>query len=121
MAFKRINDLKKIGLDTTKKVAKSTFIDTKNKEKTLGNFYTGKKLNPKHLAIGGGAFLGASTLKSSFEASTTAPIRLATMNDYQRMGASEIMSYDGVGQEPTPQNLNAHGSLVFGLHAGRKG
>ncbi|PFB64476.1 hypothetical protein COK00_12120 [Bacillus cereus] len=104
-----------------KNIVKSTFVDTKDKEKTLSNFYTGKKLNPKHVMAVGGGYLAINNAKLGFEHKTIEPLRLATMNNYQEMGAPDIMMYDGVGQERAPKNLNADGSIVFGLHNNRRG
>ncbi|MED3396437.1 MULTISPECIES: hypothetical protein [Bacillus cereus group] len=103
-----------------KKIIKSTFIDTKNKKKTLGNLYTGKRINPKHFAVIGGGYLAFNQAKMSFEYQMD-PLKRATMNDFQYIGSPEIMMYDGVGQERVSKNLNVDGSIVFDLHNNRRG
>jgi hypothetical protein len=109
----------------TKKAIKSSVINAKDKDgnikKTLGNVYTGKKLNPIHVGVVGGVFLGGQYAKKSMGHNSIEPLKLATMNNYQEMGAPDVMMYDGVGQERAPKNLNANGSIVFGLHNSRKG
>lgn len=72
------------------------------------------------MAVGGG-YLAINNAKLGFEHKTIEPLRLATMNNYQEMGAPDVMMYDGVGQERAPKNLNADGSIVFGLHNNRRG
>lgn len=132
--FNNVKNMTKIGLSMAgkdikgapKKIVKSSVIDVKDKKtgevkKNLGNLYTGKKINPKHLAIGGTAVIGGQYLAAAHEQKTTGHLKLATMNNYAEIGAPEIMNYDGVGQQKAPSDLNAHGSLVFGLHNGRKG
>ena len=100
-------------------------IDGKTKDgknpKNIGNVWTGKRLNPVHVAGAGGLYLGGKTLKQSVEYNTIQPLQLATYNNYQEQGAPDIMSYDGVGQQAAPKNMNADGSIVFGLHNMRKG
>ncbi|MFE4029184.1 hypothetical protein ACFX4N_23805 [Priestia sp. YIM B13551] len=122
---KATEPVKKTSVKAAKKVAKTTFIDVKNKDgevqKNLANFYTGKKLNPVHAAALGGAYLGGQSMYQSLQKQTITPLKLATMNDYQEIGAPDIMMYDGVGQDRAPKNLNADGSIVFGLHNMRKG
>ncbi|ACK61344.1 TPA: hypothetical protein ACGW6Y_005587 [Bacillus cereus] len=126
-----IKNFAKIGVLNTKKavngvknapnnIIKSTFIDTKNKKKTLSNLYTGKRINPKHFAVVGGGYLAFNQAKMSFEYQIE-PLKRATMNDYQYIGSPEIMMYDGVGQESVSKNLNVDGSIVFDLHNNRKG
>lgn len=126
-----IKNFAKIGVLNTKKavngvknapnnIIKSTFIDTKNKKKTLANLYTGKKLNPKHVAVVGGGYLAFNQAKMGYEYQM-GPLKRATMNDYQYIGLPEIMMYDGVGQERGSKNLNVDGSIVFDLHNNRKG
>ncbi|WP_242283387.1 hypothetical protein PY144_03965 [Bacillus cereus] len=101
-------------------IIKSTFIDTKNKKKTLGNLYTGKRINSKHFAAIGGGYLAFNQAKMSFEYQME-PLKRATMNDYQYIGSPEIMMYDGVGKERVSKNLNVDGSIVFDLHNNRRG
>ncbi|EHL75788.1 MULTISPECIES: hypothetical protein [Bacillus cereus group] len=103
-----------------KKIIKSTFIDTKNKEKSWRNLYTGKKLNPKHVLVAGGGYLAFKQAKFGYEYQME-PLKRATLNNYQYIGPPEIMMYDGVGQERVPKNLNVDGSIVFDLHNNRRG
>lgn len=102
------------------------FIDVVDKEtgevgkKTMHNFYTGKKANPLYVGVIGGGYLAATNAYKG----TQVPLdrlKLATMNDFQNYGAPDVMMYDGVSQDQAPKNLNADGSLVFGLHNSRKG
>lgn len=109
----------------SKKIATSSVIDRKGKDgnvqKTIGNLWTGKKINPVHLGLAGGAYLAGDAMLSGSQMNYQKPLELATMNNYQQQGAAEIMNYDGVAQQRAPQNLNATGDIVFGLHNGRKG
>ncbi|EJQ11512.1 hypothetical protein ABHP49_002352 [Bacillus cereus] len=125
-----IKNFAKIGVLNTKKavnsvkntpnnIIKSTFIDTKNKKKTLANLYTGKKLNPKHVAVVGGGYLAFNQAKMGYEYQM-APLKQATMNNYKYIGPPEIMMYDGVGQERIPKDSNVDGSIVFDLHNNRR-
>lgn len=127
-------NLAKIGIKNTKKGSKiisdkaqikKPIVDARNKDKTikknLGNIYTGKKLNPLYVGAAGAAYLGVKNAKHSIGHSSIEPLKLATMSNYQELGAPDAMMYDGVGQERAPKNLNANGSLVFGLHNSRKG
>lgn len=104
---------------------KKPIIDVKDKEgnikKSLGNLYTGKKANPLWVGAAGGAYLVGKNLYKSADKQTMQPLKLATMNNYQEIGAPDIMMYDGVGQERAPKNMNADGSIVFGLHNMRRG
>lgn len=114
------------GAAVPKNIVKSTFKDVVGKDglpdKKLGNFYTGKKINPIHLGVGGAAAIGGSFMVGGANSHYKEPLRLATMNNYQEYGAPDVMSYDGVSQgSSTPRNLNATGDIVFGLHNGRKG
>lgn len=103
------------------------FINTVDKKtgevgkESLHNLYTGKRANPVWVAGIGATYIGAQNLKQGYKANTTDRLQLATMNNYQELGAPDIMMYDGVAQNSAPQNLNADGSLVFGLHNSRKG
>lgn len=103
------------------------FIDTVDKKtgevgaQKLSNFYTGKKANPVWVAGIGATYLGAKNIHEGTKESTTGRLQLATMNDFQEIGAPDIMMYDGVSQNSAPKNMNADGSLVFGLHNSRKG
>lgn len=92
-----------------------------NIKSNLGNLYTGKKVNPLYVGAAAAAYLGGRNIYNSIESQTVKPLKLATMNNYQELGAPDVMMYDGVGQERAPRNLNANGSLVFGLHNSRKG
>ncbi|MES9681839.1 hypothetical protein ABWK22_02740 [Gottfriedia acidiceleris] len=130
-------NLAKIGLGAKKgaeKVAKATakkaqikkpIVNSLDKngeiKKSLSNVYTGKKLNPVYVGAAATAYLGFKQAKHGFETKTIAPLKLATMSNYQEQGAPDVMMYDGVGQDRAPKNLNANGSLVFGLHNSRKG
>ncbi|MEK1829092.1 hypothetical protein AAAC51_08035 [Priestia megaterium] len=117
--------IKEAPAKTGKKIVKSTIKDVKpdknGKTKKLQNLYTGKKLNPLHVSAVGLGYMGYQATKEGLQANTLTPIKLATMNDYQEIGAPDIMMYDGVSQERAPRNLNADGSLVFGLHNMRRG
>lgn len=129
MAFNPVKTLAKLGVkgavNTTKFVGKTALKDVKRKDgqvsKTLGNIYTGKKLNPVHVGVASAAYLGGSFFKENVEHKSMKQLDLATKNDMQNYGAPDILSYDGVSQQRAPQNLNANGSLVFGLHNSRKG
>ena len=131
-------NLAKIGLSNAKSGAKKgakyvsdkaqikkPFVDVKTKDgknpKNIGNVWTGKKLNPLHVAGAGGLYVGAKALEGSFKHNTVQKLEIATYNDYQEYGSPDIMSYDGVGQKAAPKNMNADGSIVFGLHNLRKG
>ncbi|MEX3713539.1 hypothetical protein ABFV99_14140 [Cytobacillus horneckiae] len=129
-----IKNLAKIGLSkmsqgpravADKVQIKKPFIDVKDKngdvQKKLGNFYTGKKINPLYVGGAGAAYLVGKQTFKDVEKSTIGPLNLATKNDYQHLGAPDVMMYDGVGQERAPSNMNAEGNLVFGLHNMRKG
>lgn len=118
---------KKVGTasaETSKKAVKSTFINVKPKDgkpaERLENLYTGKRLNPIHGTAAAGLYLAGSNMKSSVER-PFAQLQLAVQNNYAEIGSPNIMSYDGVGQQSAPKNLNANGSIVFGLHNMRKG
>jgi hypothetical protein len=87
--------------------------------KRAENLWTRKKLNPAWVVGASGAYIAGSNMKSSMEKQTL-PLKLATMNPTQ-YGAPDIMSYDGVAQNRAPKNMNADGSLVFGLHNMRRG
>lgn len=136
--LKNSKNLAKIGLSNAKSgvkkgakfvsdnaQVKKPFIDVKAKDgkdpKNIGNVWTGKKINPVHFAGAGGVYLGGKMLEGSFKHNTIQKLELATYNDYQEYGAPDIMSYDGVGQQAAPKNMNADGSIVFGLHNMRKG
>lgn len=142
--FKNSKNLAKIGLTNTKSSIKKSgkavaekasqlkspiidvkTIDGKTKSgldpKNAGNLWTGKRINPVHFAGAGGAYLGGKFLAGSLKHETIQPLQLATYNNYQEQGAPDIMSYDGVGQQAAPKNMNADGSIVFGLHNMRKG
>lgn len=134
-----MKNLTKIGLQGTKQGAKKSaqyvnskvqikkpFIDTVDKKtgevgkKTMSNFYTGKKANPFYVGGAGAIYLAGTNAYKG----TQVPLdrlKLATMNDFQNYGAPDVMMYDGVAQQQAPKNLNADGSLVFGLHNSRKG
>lgn len=104
---------------------KKPFVDVVDKEgnvkKSLGNLYTGKRMNSLYVAGGGAAFLAINNSKHGLE-TKMAPLELATKNDFQYLGSPDILMYDGVGQKPnTPKNLNASGDVVFGLHNSRRG
>ena len=87
----------------------------------LDNLYTGKKVNPWLAGGAGAALLTASSAKQAWNYEVFGKLEKATNYDVQEYGAPDIMMYDGVGQERAPRNLNANGSLVFGLHNMRKG
>lgn len=90
-----------------------------NVVKTWDNLYTGKKLNPLYTTVGVGA-VAAVTAAQVGVGKAMAPIT-SSLSNVEHGGPPEIMLYDGVGQQSAPSNLNANGSLVFGLHNQRKG
>ena len=115
-----------IGTRIAKSVLKSTVVAAKpdhvsGEVKRLSNFYTGKKLNPAWVAGIGGASILGSNMKHGFEQGASMPLQLATQRDMQYYGAPDIMMYDGVGQQRAPVDMNASGSIVFGLHNMRRG
>lgn len=148
MAFyKNAKNLSKIGLSKTTGAAKKAAVGTKNAagkfvsekvqptklfvdvktpkdgrpKERLENLYTGKKANPWVVGAAGATLLGTSFTKDAWNHHVFGKLQKATNYDVQDYGAPDIMMYDGVGQERAPKNLNADGSIVFGLHNMRKG
>ncbi|UOE58097.1 hypothetical protein [Cytobacillus oceanisediminis] len=115
--------LKSIGIKGIKKF--NPIVEAKpNKQGSISrmsNFYTGKRLNPLVVGGVGAAYLAGTNGKHAIEKNSIEPLRLATQRDVQHLGAPDIMMYDGVGQDKAPSNLNANGSIVFGLHNMRRG
>ena len=101
------------------------FVDAKTNDgrpkERLDNLYTGKRINPWIGGAAGAVWFGGSFTKASWEHEVFAPIRRASNHDVQEYGSPDIMMYDGVGQQRAPKNLNADGSIVFGLHNMRRG
>lgn len=125
-SIKKAIDVTKLGLKnaaigTVKSSVKNVKKVDGVESKRMGNMWTGKKINPLHLGVAGGLYLGAQSMGESINFKTKAGLDMAIANDYQNYGAPDVMSYDGVSQQRAPQNLNANGSLVFGLHNNRKG
>lgn len=144
--LKNATNLSKIGLNKTRGVAKNAAVGTKNAaskfvsekvqpkkifidakdrdgkpKERLDNLYTGKRANPWVVGTVGAGLMGVNFAKDGWNHHVFGQLERATNYDVQEYGAPDVMMYDGVGQERAPKNLNANGSLVFGLHNMRKG
>jgi hypothetical protein len=88
------------------------------------NLYTGKKMNNNPLLIGGvaaAAFGIAAAKAESHKELSMGQLKRGATFDVGYLGKPDIMEADGVGSGGAPRNLNAEGSIVFGLHNGRRG
>jgi hypothetical protein len=107
----------------TGKFAKRLIVDAKEGP-AWHNLYTGKKMNNNPLLVGGVAVAalayGSAQAEGKKELAMGQLKRGATY-DVGYLGKPDILEADGVGSGNAPRNLNAEGSIVFGLHNGRRG
>lgn len=128
----------KLVADNGKKLIKKALVSDFKGGRTLGNLYTGKKLNSYTIGAGivGGGLIAGGGVSGIFGAQNSEPNRTQDINNPMQWGSvmrrevapvSEVvespsMLADGTGRQGTKApTLSASGDMVMGMHNLRHG